>query len=138
MTDEKRERGWALLQSIHNVVADKTVGSLSEVAPDLAEMIVTFAYGEIMARPGLDVKTRQLCTVAMLASMGGHTAPELKAHIRGALQVGWTKGEIAEVLIQTAVYAGFPAAINAAGVAKTVFAAWDEEHPASEEKENTA
>jgi len=128
MTDERRDRGWALLQSIHNVVADKTVESLSGVAPDLGEMIVSFAYGDVMTRPGLDVRTRQICTVAMLAAMGGHTAPELKAHIRGALQVGWTKEEISEVLIQTAVYAGFPAAINASAVAKKAYADWDEEH----------
>jgi len=128
MADERRDRGWELLHSIHNGVADKTVESLAGVAPDLGEMIVSFAYGDVMARPGLDVMTRQICTVAMLAAMGGHTAPELKAHIRGALQVGWTKEEISEVLIQTAVYAGFPAAINAAAVAKKAYADWDEEH----------
>ena len=97
MIDERHERGWALLQSIHDVVANKTVESVSTVAPDLGEMIVSFAYGDVMSRPGLDVKTRQICIVAMLAAMGGHTAPELKAHIRGALNLGWTKDEIAEV-----------------------------------------
>ncbi|HEY3331490.1 MAG TPA: carboxymuconolactone decarboxylase family protein [Capsulimonadaceae bacterium] len=127
MEDERYKRGWELIQAIHNTVADKTVGGVAEVAPALGEMIVSFAYGDVMARPGLDVKTRQICIVAMLAAMGGHTAPELKAHIRGALRVGWTKDEIAEVLIQTAVYAGFPAAINAVEVAKAVYAAWDDE-----------
>lgn len=129
--DERYERGWELIQSIHNTVADKTVGGVGEVAPALGEMIVSFAYGDVMARPGLDVKTRQICIVAMLAAMGGHTAPELRAHIRGALNVGWTKDEIAEVLIQTAVYAGFPAAINAVEVAKSVYADWDEEQAAT-------
>ncbi len=127
MTDESYNRGWQLIQSIHNTVADKTLGAVGHVAPALSDMIVSFAYGDVMARPGLDIKTRQICIVAMLAAMGGHTAPELKAHIRGALNVGWTKDEIAEVLIQTAVYAGFPAAINAIEVAKVVYDAWDDD-----------
>jgi 4-carboxymuconolactone decarboxylase len=132
VADESYERGWELIQRIHNTVADKTLGGVGQVAPALSDMIVSFAYGDVMARPGLDIKTRQICIVAMLAAMGGHTAPELKAHIRGALRVGWSKDEIAEVLIQTAVYAGFPAAINAIEVAKVVYAAWDEENASGE------
>jgi 4-carboxymuconolactone decarboxylase len=125
MTDESHRRGWELIQSIHDEVANKTVEGVGAVAPAVAEMIVSFAYGDVMARPGLDIKTRQICTVAMLAAMGGHTAPELKAHIRGALNVGWTKQEIVEVVTQVTVYAGFPAALNALHVAKKVFADYE-------------
>ena len=126
MTTERYNRGWELIQSIHDEVADKTVEGVGAVAPAVADMIVEFAYGGVMARPGLDIKTRQICIVAMLAAMGGHTAPELKAHIRGALNVGWTREEIVEVLTQVTVYAGFPSALNALSVAKRVFADYEE------------
>lgn len=137
MPDERYERGWELIQSIHNTVADRTVEGVGAIAPALAEYVVSFAYGDVMSRPGLDIKTRQICIVAMLAAMGGHTAPELKAHIRGALNVGWTQEEIVEVLTQTAVYAGFPAALNAISVAKRVFADYADES-GRESKSETA
>lgn len=130
MSDEKRDKGWETMRAIHGDVADATVRSMREIAPDMGDFIVSFAFGEIYNRPELDLKTRQICTVAMLAAMGAHTAPQLKAHIKGALNVGWTKQEIVEVLMQTAVYAGFPAAINALTVAKRAFR--DEEQPAEE------
>ncbi|MBU4607539.1 MAG: carboxymuconolactone decarboxylase family protein, partial [Methanobacterium sp.] len=68
----------------------------------------------------LDLKSREIATVAALTAMG--TAPlQLKSHINGALNVGCTKEEIIEVIIQMAVYAGFPAAINGIMIAKEVF-----------------
>ena len=78
------------------------------------------AFGEIYSRPGLDLKTRQMLTIASLVTLGN--APlQLKSHIKGALNVGCTQQEIVEVILQMAIYAGFPAAMNAMYAAKEVF-----------------
>ncbi|WP_268750664.1 carboxymuconolactone decarboxylase family protein [Desulfatitalea tepidiphila] len=86
----------------------------------MANWIIELAYGEVLSRDKLDLKTRQIATVAVLTAMG--TAPlQLKAHIGGALNVGCTQEEIVEVIVQMAVYAGFPAALNGISAAKEVF-----------------
>jgi len=74
----------------------------------------------VMARPGLDRRSRQFATIAALTALG-NAAPQLKVHIAGALNVGCTAQEIVEVILQMAVYAGFPATINALNVAREVF-----------------
>ena len=96
------------------------MGPLGEVAPEFKEMVRDFAFGEIYARPGLELKTRQMVKVAALAAMG-NDGVEFKAHLHGALNVGWTKEELVEALMQIAIYAGFPAAIHALLAAKEVF-----------------
>lgn len=93
---------------------------LEDIAPDMARYVVEFPYGDIYSRPGLDLKTRELVTIASITTLG--SAPDqLKNHIHGALNVGCTPEEIIEVLIQMAVYAGFPTAINGLLSAKEVF-----------------
>ena len=72
------------------------------------------------SRPGLDLKSREISTVAALTAMGT-ALPQLKVHVHGALNVGCSPQEIIEVMIQMAVYAGFPAALNGIFVAKEVF-----------------
>ena len=74
------------------------------------------------ARPGLDMKTRQLCTVAALTALGGQTGPQLKANIRNSLSAGASRTEITEAIWQMAVYGGLPAAINGLNAAMEVFA----------------
>ena len=76
-----------------------------------------------MSRPGIDLKTRQLVTVASCVTLG-HAQPQLRAHIEGALNVGATREEIVEVILQVALYAGFAAATNAMLLAKEVFASY--------------
>ena len=97
------------------------VDSLRDIAPDLADWIIDFSYGDVMARPGLDQRSRQFATIAALTALG-NAQPQLKVHIAGALKVGCTPQEIVEVILQMAVYAGFPAAINALNVAREAFA----------------
>ncbi|QYO63347.1 carboxymuconolactone decarboxylase family protein [Leptolyngbya sp. 7M] len=92
----------------------------------LDRYILEFAFGEIYSRPGLDAKTRQLVTITALTTLG-NAQPQLKAHIQGALNVGCTRTEVVEVILQLVVYAGFPAALNAMLIAKQVFAERDEE-----------
>ncbi len=92
-----------------------------DIVPGIAESVVDFAYGQQYARPGLDIKSRYLATIAALTALGGHTAPQLKVNIEGGLKVGLTRREIGEVIWQMSLYGGFPAAINALNSAREVF-----------------
>ncbi|MSR13841.1 MAG: carboxymuconolactone decarboxylase family protein [Gammaproteobacteria bacterium] len=99
----------------------KVVDSLQDIAPELGRWIVEFGYGEVVSRPQLDLRTRELATVAALTALG--TAQlQLRAHINGALNVGCKPEEVVEVIMQMAVYAGFPASLNGIAQAKEVFA----------------
>jgi 4-carboxymuconolactone decarboxylase len=118
--DDRRSRGRRTLTAITGEAGARVVEGLRDVAPDLADWIVDFSYGDVLSRPGLDYRTRQLATIAALTSLGNAPA-QLKVHIEGALKVGTRPQEIMEVILQMAVFAGFPAAINALGVAREVF-----------------
>jgi 4-carboxymuconolactone decarboxylase len=119
-SDDRRTRGLRTLTEITGETGEGVVNSLRDIAPDLADWIVDFSYGDVMARPGLDRRTRQLATVAALTALG-NAQPQLKVHIKGALFVGCKPQEIVEVILQMAVFAGFPAAINALNVARETF-----------------
>ena len=119
---ERYARGLAVLDRLDREQGARILAALDEVAPDFAELLVEFAFGDICARPGLDLKTRELATVAALTALG--TAPaQLRVHIHAALNVGCSKTEVTEAIIQMAVYAGFPAALNGLAAAEEVFAA---------------
>jgi 4-carboxymuconolactone decarboxylase len=118
--DDRRTRGLRTLAEITGDTGESVVESLRDIAPDLADWIVDFSYGDVMARPGLDRRTRQLATIAALTALG-NAQPQLKVHIKGALFVGCKPQEIVEVILQMAVFAGFPAAINALNVARETF-----------------
>lgn len=100
------------------------IEALAPIAPDFARYLIEFPFGDIYSRPSLDLKSREIATIAALAAMG-NAQPQLKVHIEGALNVGCTRDEIVEVFMQMAVYAGFPAALNALFAAREVFAARD-------------
>ncbi len=120
--DNRFERGLAKLRQIDGEAGDKIIASLEDIAPDFARYLIEFPFGEIYPRPGLDLRTRELATVAALTAMG--TAPgQLRVHIEGALNVGATRTEITEVIMQMAIFAGFPAALNGLAAAKDIFAA---------------
>ena len=116
------ERGLAKLQQIDGEGGVKVVESLAGIAPDFARLLIEFPFGDIYSRPGLDVRSREIAVVAALTAMG-NAAPQLKVHIQGALNVGVTRAEVVEVIMQMAVYAGFPAALNGLAAAREVFAA---------------
>jgi 4-carboxymuconolactone decarboxylase len=90
------------------------------------KFVVEFAYGDVHSRPGLTLKEREIAIVAGLTAIG-YAPVELKAHINQALAVGCTRQEVIEVIMQMVVYAGFPAAVNGAYVAKEVFEEHDKE-----------
>ena len=124
MNSERYVRGLAKLKEIDGQAGENVINSLSDIAPDFARLLIEFPFGDIYSRPGLDLKTRELAVVAALTALG-NAAPQLKVHIQGARNVGCTEQEIVEVIIQMAVYAGFPAALNGLFAAKEVFA----QHP---------
>lgn len=82
---------------------------LEQLDPDLAELIFSVAYDTVLARPGLDLKTRELLAVTALLGVGSEN--ELKTHMRGALNCGATLGELKEVVVQAAMFLGFPRAL---------------------------
>ncbi len=118
---ERFQRGWKKLQEIDGKAGERVIDSLQDIAPDFAQYIIEFPFGDIYSRPGLDLKSREIAVVAALTALGNAT-PQLKVHIQGALNVGCSKEEVVEIIMQMAVYAGFPAALNGLFAAKEVFA----------------
>ena len=122
MHSERFITGQDMLQQVDGKGGDAVVESLKDIAPDFARYLIEFPFGDIYSRPGLDLRSREIATVAALTALGNAT-PQLKVHIVAALHVGLTQEEIIEVMMQMAVYAGFPAALNGLFAAKEVFAA---------------
>jgi 4-carboxymuconolactone decarboxylase len=121
-SDERFERGWETVRKINAEGAQQQWDSLSAISPDFARYIVETAYCDVLNRPALSLRDREIATLASLATLG-NAPTQLKAHVIGALNCGVTRDEIVEVLMQMAVYAGVPAAINAMQLAGEVFEA---------------
>ena len=119
--ENRYERGLAKLQEIDGEAGERVLASLDGIAPDFARYLIEFPFGDIYSRPGLDLKSREIAVVAALTALG-NSAPQLKVHIQGAINVGVTRAEVVETIMQIAVYAGFPAALNGLMAAKEVFA----------------
>ncbi len=118
------ERGQQALSRIHGHIGEGVMAALQDIAPDFARMIIEFPYGDIYSRGTLSPRDRQIATLASLTTLG-YASKELRPHIQAALNVGCTRQEVIEVMMQMAVYAGFPAALNAIMVARDVFAELD-------------
>ncbi|MDZ5457079.1 carboxymuconolactone decarboxylase family protein [Azohydromonas lata] len=125
MDSDRFQRGQATLSSIHGHIGEGVMKALGDIAPEFARFIIEFPYGDIYARGILSPRERQIATISSLVTLG-HSPKELRAHIQGGLNVGCSRQDIVEVIMQMAVYAGFPAAVNALLVAKEVFAELDE------------
>ena len=124
MDKDRYQRGWDKLKEIDGEAGEKVIRSLEDIAPDFATYLIEFPFGDIYSRPALDLKSREIAVVAALTALG-NAAPQLKVHIHGALNVGCTREEVVEVIMQMAVYAGFPAALNGLFAAKAVFSERD-------------
>ena len=122
--DERYQVGLATARKLDPEGPERLEEALREIAPDLYRHIVEFAFGDILSRKGLDAKTREIATVSALTALG-NAEPQLRYHLNAALNVGCTRPELTEVLMQMAVYAGVPAALNALYLAKEVFAERD-------------
>ncbi|MDN7181502.1 carboxymuconolactone decarboxylase family protein [Caballeronia sp. SEWSISQ10-4 2] len=118
--ESRLERGKRVLSEIDGEAGEKVINSLADIAPDFAKYLLEFPFGDIYSRPGLDTRSREIATIAALTAMGNAT-PQLKVHIAAGLNVGLSRDEIVETIMQMAVYAGFPAALNGLFAAKEVF-----------------
>ena len=111
MTNGKAGKGVAEFRTVLGEQGEQLLRSLADISPDLARLVVEYPFGDIYSRPGLDLRTRELVAVAALAALG-NARPQLKMHIHGAMNVGSTREEVLEVILQMSVFAGFPAALN--------------------------
>ena len=118
------QRGQKRLFEVDNVAGENVINSLQDISPDFADYVIQFGFGQIYSRDGLTLQQRELATIAALTAMG-NAQPQLKVHLSAALNVGLSRTEIIETIIQMAVYAGFPAALNGLFAAKEVFAEQD-------------
>lgn len=121
MDNPRYEAGLRKLDEIDGEAGHRVIASLADIAPDLGRYIIEFGFGDIYRRPGLDLQSRELATVAALTALG-HCQPQLRVHLNGALNVGCTPQAIVEVILQMSLYAGFPAALNGMFLAREVFA----------------
>ena len=124
LESSRYSRGWEKLREIDGQAGERVIASLADIAPDFAKYLIEFPFGDIYSRPQLDLKAREIGVVAALTALGNAT-PQLKVHIHGALNVGCTREEVVEIIMQMAVYAGFPSALNGLSAAKEVFAELD-------------
>jgi 4-carboxymuconolactone decarboxylase len=117
---DRYTRGLETLKRVGGKDYDRATLPLEAFSPDLARMLVEHGFGDIVSRPGLDLKQREIVTVAALTAIGS-VRPALKFHIHGMLNVGCTPTEVIETVLHSIVYAGFPAAQDGIAIAREVF-----------------
>lgn len=121
VNDVRYKMGQAKIAEFANgpSVTGSVMDTLNKVAPHMARQAMEFVLGDVLSRPGLDAKTRELLNVAVLTAIGAEL--ELKMHSHVALNVGCTREQLVEAVSQQAVYVGFPIAINGIKVLEQVF-----------------
>jgi 4-carboxymuconolactone decarboxylase len=128
MDDKQRhEQGMKVRRAVlGDEHVDRTIKNRNEFNADFQDFITRYAWGEIWSRPGLPRHTRSLITLALMVAL--NRPDELRMYLRAALNVGLKREEIQEVLLQTAIYCGVPAANSAFRLADEVFAELDAKH----------
>ena len=112
MSDGDANKGMKIRRKVlGDAHVDRAVAAATPFTAEFQDLLTRYAWGEIWTRPGLDLKTRSCITVAMLVAL--NRPEELALHVRGALNNGVTPEELKEVLLQSAVYCGIPAANSA-------------------------
>jgi 4-carboxymuconolactone decarboxylase len=120
MSDDTYEKGMEVRRAVlGDAHVERAIANTTDFTAPFQEFITNFAWGSVWARDGLDRKTRSAITLAVLTALGREN--EIAMHVRGAVTNGMTEGEIAEVLLHTAVYAGVPASNAAFAIAQRVF-----------------
>lgn len=120
MNDDRREAGLAVLETLFGGEPKAT-----PVSADLMALSTAHLFGEVWTRPQLGLRDRELITVAVIAALGRER--QLRLHLRGALNAGLSRTELAESFLHLAYYAGYPAGFTALTIAKEVFDAIDVE-----------
>ncbi|GAP72034.1 carboxymuconolactone decarboxylase [Candidatus Symbiothrix dinenymphae] len=116
---DRYKQGWEKLKEIDGEAGEKVINGLKDISPDLGKFIIEYSFGDIYTRDGLDLKSKEIAVVAALTAMGT-AQPQLKVHINGALNTGSSISEVKEVILQMAVYSGFPSCINGMNALKEV------------------
>jgi len=129
MASTRYERGLKQLERVDGRAGRRVIERLAEISPDLARYTVEYPFGDVYARSGLGLREREIATIAALTAMG-NARPQLKVHVAAEINVGLTRREIEEIIIQMSVYAGFPAALNAMTAADEVFRELDQKEVA--------
>lgn len=120
MPDKKYDQGMEVRRKVlGDAHVDQSLANSTEFDQDFQQFITETAWGSVWARPGLDLKTRHMVTIAILAALGRQH--ELNIHIPATLNTGITPEEMREVLLHVAVYAGVPAALSAFSIAKNQY-----------------
>lgn len=126
MSDEKFERGMQIRRSVlGDAHVERAEANKTPFDADFQRFITEFAWGTVWAGETLDIPTRHLITIAILAALGKEH--ELAMHIRATANTGVTAAQLKEVLHHVAIYAGVPAANTALGIAKSIYAEWEVE-----------
>jgi 4-carboxymuconolactone decarboxylase len=119
MTDDRYERGMIVRrQVLGDEHVDRATAAATDLTADFQRLITNYAWGEVWSRPGLDRRIRSCITIAMLVAL--NRSDELEMHLRAAVVNGVNREEIREVLLQTAIYCGVPAANSAFAIAQRV------------------
>lgn len=109
--DDRYRRGVHVLQRLSGESIEQVTNKVAEIAPDFARMTIEFPFGDLYSRSALDLKAREVAAISALAALG--RIPQLRVHVTAALNLGLTREEVVEILMQVSIYAGFPPALNA-------------------------
>ena len=120
MVENKYDIGFNRFKNIYGESGIRVLQNVNQTSPDMVKYIIEFAFGEIYNRKGLDIKSREIVSISSLLTLG-NAVPQLKSHIHGALNIGCTRDEILEIVIQILLYSGFPNALNGLQTVKEVF-----------------
>jgi 4-carboxymuconolactone decarboxylase len=128
MTDDLWDKGLEIRREVvGDAYVDRSLAAMDDFNQPLQEYVTRYAWGDIWRRPGLDRRARSILNIGMLVAL--NRPHELKLHLRGAIRNGVTREEMRECLLQSAVYCGAPAALDAFRTAREVFAEMDAETP---------
>lgn len=117
--NENYEKGIDILNKMTDDDGMIGIKSLKKVFPDFGDKMVEFGFGQIYSRPNLELKLREVVTITALITQGAFE--QLEFHIRSAIKIGLKREEILEIILQCAVYVGFPKACSALGIAGQIF-----------------
>jgi 4-carboxymuconolactone decarboxylase len=137
MEQDRFVRGWKKMQEIDGEAGERVKDSLKDISEDLGRYIIEYSFGDVYSREGLTQKQKEIAVVAALTAMG-NASPQLRVHLHGALNVGCSVDEVKEVILQMAVYAGFPAAINGMNALKEVLLARNEKDPGASSEDRVS
>lgn len=120
MNKARYDRGLKNFTKIYGDLGLQVIENLNTISTDMSKYILEFAFGEIFERKDLDLKLREIVAISCLVTLGNAT-PQLKSHIHGALNIGCSRKQILEIIIQICLYSGFPSSLNGLSVMKEVF-----------------